>query len=76
MMMEFLIPIMFAVFKKCLAATLATLMLYTALRISDRRAGINFEQIWVDAKAEAKISFLNNRRICYTLLFLGCFTLA
>ncbi len=74
--MEFFIPILFAVFKKGLAAILASLMLFTALRIADKRSGIYFKDVWEKADAHNKIRYLCMRHICYTLLFVFTFTLA
>jgi|GEM_PF-3494327 len=74
--MEFLIPILFAVVKKGLAALLATVFLFTSLRIADKRSGIDFQKTWKELHEHYQVRYLNVRHICYTALFIFTFTIA
>ena len=74
--MEFLIPILFAAAKKSLAAVLATLFLFTALRIADKRDGIVFSETWEKLHEYYQVRYLCVRLVCYTLLFIFVFTIS
>lgn len=74
--MEFLIPILFAIAKKSIAATLVTVFLLTALRISDTRSGINFKETWNEMHDMYKARYLIARMACYTIVFCFTFTVA
>ncbi len=74
--MEFFIPILFAVFKKSLAALLVTLFLFTALRIADSRSDIDFKKTWGEMHDMYKARYLYVRMVCFTILFCFVFTVA
>lgn len=74
--MEFLIPILFAVAKKSLAALLVTFFLFSALRIADKRSNIEFKKEWEKMHEMYKARYLYVRMVCFTILFCFVFTVA
>ena len=72
--MEFLIPILFAVAKKSLAAILVTVFLLTALRIADARSGIDFKRTWSELHEHYQVRYLTVRMVCFTFMFCFVFT--
>jgi hypothetical protein len=74
--MEFLIPILFAVAKKSLAALLVTLFLFTSLRIADKRSGIDFKATWNKLHEHYQVRYLCVRMVCFTVVFIFTFTIA
>lgn len=75
-LMVFLLPILFAVAKKSLAALLVTVFLLTSLRISDKRSGINFKEVWGEMHDMYKARYLIARMVCFTIVFCLTFTVA
>lgn len=74
--MEFVFPILFAIGKKSLAALLVTVFLFTALRIADKRSGIDFTNTWSELHEHYKVRYLCVRMVCFTILFCLTFTVA
>lgn len=74
--MEYLIPILFAVGKKSLAALLVTVFLFTSLRIADKRSGIDFSKTWGELHEHYQVRYLCVRMVCFTIVFCLTFTVA
>lgn len=72
----FLLPILFAIAKKTIAALLVTFFLFTALRIADSRSGIDFKKTWDCMHDMYKARYLYVRMVCFTILFCFVFTVA
>ncbi len=75
-MEAFVIPILFAISKKLIAAAIVLVFWFISLRIADKILDINFKEEWDDIKDDkAKVSYWNTRMIAFAIMLLGCFAL-
>tara|TARA_A200000159_G_scaffold149577_1_gene158203 strand:- start:411 stop:641 length:231 start_codon:yes stop_codon:yes gene_type:complete len=75
-MEAFVYPILFAISKKLIAATIVLVFWFVALRVADKVLDIRFKEEWDEIEDDkAKVSYWNTRMIAFAIMLLGCFAL-
>ena len=75
-MEAFVDPILFAISKKLIAATIVLVFWFVALRVADKVLDIRFKEEWDEIEDDkAKVSYWNTRMIAFAIMLLGCFAL-
>lgn len=73
-MEAFLLPILYAVAKKAIAALIMISFWFISLRVADKLLDIRFKEEWDEIEDDkAKVSYWNTRMIAFAVMFLGCF---